>query len=128
MKVLICDDAVLYPTLLSSWFRDDPEIEVTGTVSTGAQALEQAGELQPDVVLLDHLLSDAVSDELAPRLRERVPGVRIVLVSGLAEDELAEAAAAIGAEAWVRKASTQEAVRDALLRGAAAGREGDGAR
>ncbi len=118
LKVLVCDDAVLYATLLESWFRDDPEVEVVATASTGHDALEKADALRPDLVILDHLLPDGVSAELAPKLRERLPGVRIVLVSGLADDALAEAAGAIDADAWVRKASDHAAIRGAILRGA----------
>jgi DNA-binding NarL/FixJ family response regulator len=115
LRVLICDDAVMYATLLSHWFADDPEIEVVGTVSNAKEALPAVESLEPDVVLLDHMLPDALSAELAPELRRRAPGVRIVLASGLPDDALAQAATAIDAQAWVSKASTQSAVREALL-------------
>ena len=115
MSVLICDDAVLYATLLTHWFKDDPEIEVVGRVSTGREALEAVSRLRPDVIVLDHMLPDGMSAELAPRLRAEVPGVAIVLVSGLTEDALHEAAEAISAQAAVTKASTQEALRGAIL-------------
>ena len=115
LSVLICDDAVLYATLLTHWFKDDPEIEVVGRVSTGREALEVGSRLRPDVIVLDHMLPDGMSAELAPRLRAEVPGVAIVLVSGLMEDTLHEAAEAISAQAAVTKASTQEALRGAIL-------------
>ena len=115
LSVLICDDAVLYATLLTHWFKDDPEIEVVGRVSTGREALEAVSRLHPDVIVLDHMLPDGMSAELAPRLRAEVPGVAIVLVSGLMEDALHEAAEAISAQAAVTKASTQEALRGAIL-------------
>ncbi len=118
VTVLICDDAVLYATLLVHWFKDDPEIEVVGRVATGREALELAPKVRPDVIVLDHMLPDAMSGELAPRLRTCVPGVAIVLVSGLTEDALHEAAAASGARAAVTKASTREALRAAILSGA----------
>lgn len=115
MTVLLCDDAVLYATLVTHWFKGDPEIEVVDHVSTGREALERASELRPDVIVLDHMLPDGMSGELAPRLRERLPGVAIVLISGLMEDALHEAAVAIGAEAAVSKASTRAALRAAIL-------------
>ena len=34
VKVLLCDDAVLYATLVAHWFKADPEIEVIAHVST----------------------------------------------------------------------------------------------
>lgn len=113
--VLICDDAVLYATLLAHWFKDDPDIEVVGRVSTGREALELAERLGPDVVVLDHMLPDGLSVELAPRLRACAPRTSIVLVSGLTQDALLEVADAIGAQAAVTKASTRDALRAAIL-------------
>jgi DNA-binding NarL/FixJ family response regulator len=115
VRVLICDDAVLYGTLLTHWFKDDRDIEVVGRVSSGREAVELGPGLRPDVIVLDHMLPDGLSIELAPRLRASLPGVAIVLISGLTEDALREAAEAIGAQAAVTKASTQEALRAAIL-------------
>ena len=115
LRVLICDDAVLYATLITHWFKDDPDIEVVGRAATAREALEIAPRLRPDVIVLDHMLPDALSAELAPRLSACVPGVAIVLVSGLMEDALQQAATAIGARAAVTKASTREALRAAIL-------------
>lgn len=117
LRVLICDDAVLYATLITHWFKDDPDIEVVGRAATAREALALASGLHPDVVVLDHMLPDAMSAEVAPRLHACVPGVAIVLVSGLMEDALLEAATAIGAQAAVTKASTREALRTAILAG-----------
>ncbi len=113
--MLLCDDAVLYATLVTHWFKDDPDIEVVGHVSTGREALELIPRLRPDVIVLDHMLPDGMSAELAPRLRAGLPGAAIVLISGLMEDALNEAAEAIDAQAAVSKASTREALRTAIL-------------
>ena len=121
VTVLLCDDAVLYATLITHWFKDDPDIEVLGHVSTGREALERAPRLHPDVIVLDHMLPDGLSAELAPRLRAEIPGVAIVLVSGLMEDTLQQAAAAIKAQAAVTKASTRQALRNAILAGGRSG-------
>ena len=118
VRVLICDDAVLYATMLSAWLRDDPRVEVVGTASSAPEALELAGRLAPDVVVLDHLLRDSRSPELLPKLRAQAPGATVVLVSGLPPDQLAEAAAAVAADAWIPKASTPDDVREEILRAA----------
>ncbi len=113
--MLLCDDAVLYATLVAHWFKDDPDIEVVGHVSTGREALELLPRLRPDVVVLDHMLPDGMSAEVAPRLRAGNPDAAIVLVSGLMDEALHEAAEAISAEAAVSKASTRQALRAAIL-------------
>lgn len=123
VKVLICDDAALYATMLEHWLAADEQLEVVGTAADEGTALDRAAALQPHVILLDHLFSGQDSEAIAPRLRARVDGVRIVLVSGLPRDRLAVSAAAIEADAFVSKASGPDGVREALL-AALAGPEG----
>ncbi len=118
VRVLICDDAVMYATLLSFWLKDDPEITVVGQVSSAEEALDRLDALNPDVILLDHMLPDGMSSDLVPRFRDRAPQVGIVLVSGLPERELTKAAEAVNASASVTKSASQDRVRSAILRGA----------
>jgi CheY-like chemotaxis protein len=111
--VLICDDAVAYGTLFQHWLRDADVGEIR-QARTGAEALVLAGELQPDVIVLDHLLPDSTSETLLPQLRATVPAARVLLISGLAEDELATAAQLSGADAHMGKWATAEAMRAAV--------------
>jgi DNA-binding NarL/FixJ family response regulator len=120
LRVLICDDAVMLATMLSSWFADDPEIEIVGTADSALEGLAEAERLAPEVILLDHLLPDGHSGDVVPQLRARAPGAAVVLMSGLDGELLADAATGAGAQAWVSKASTQEDVRAAILEAARA--------
>ena len=112
--VLLCDDAVAYGLLLERWLRDAGVHEVT-QARTAAEALALTEQLQPRVIVLDHLLPDGTSEELLPRLREAAPNARVLLISGLPEDKLAAAAAASGADGHVGKSATRQAVSDAVL-------------
>jgi DNA-binding NarL/FixJ family response regulator len=112
-RVLLCDDAVAYGTLFAQWMRDGEVAEVT-QARTAAQALELLPALQPRLIVLDHLLPDGTSKELLPRLREIAPDARVLLISGLPDDKLAEAAAASGADAHVGKWTGTEEMRDAV--------------
>ena len=102
-----------YGTLFVAWMRD-AGIEVT-QARTGAEGLALAEQLQPRVIVLDHLLPDGTSTELMPRLREAAPQARVLLVSGLPDDKLAEAAAAAGADGHLGKWATTQTMRDAVL-------------
>jgi DNA-binding NarL/FixJ family response regulator len=113
--VLICDDAVAYGTLFRHWLREADVGEVHHA-RTGAEALALAEELQPEVIVLDHLLPDSTSETLLPRLRSTVPEARVLLISGLAEDELAAAALAAGADAHIGKWATADAMRAAVTK------------
>jgi DNA-binding NarL/FixJ family response regulator len=112
-RVLLCDDAVAYGTLFARWMRDGDVAEVT-QARTAAEALELIPELRPRAIVLDHLLPDGTSKELLPRLRERAPDTRILLISGLPDDKLAEAAAQSGADAHIGKWSGTGEMRDAV--------------
>jgi DNA-binding NarL/FixJ family response regulator len=99
--------------LFERWLRETG-VGVT-QARTAAEALPLAEQLQPRVIVLDHLLPDGTSEELLPRLRAVAPHARVLLISGLPEDRLAEAAAASGADGHLGKAATSQAMRDAVL-------------
>lgn len=120
IRVLICDDAAAFSTLVRHWLVDCDDIEVVGVARSGAEALEMIAPLAPDVVVLDHLLYDVPegSERLGPELRERCPGVGLVLISGMPGLQLAEIAARCGADAFLSKASTSDALCDAIRQAA----------
>jgi DNA-binding NarL/FixJ family response regulator len=91
--------------LATAWLQDAADMELVGVAESGAEAVQLASELQPEVVLLDHLLPDADSSTLADRLREVAPGIAIALVSGMPTELLAAEAGRAGVEAFCSKAS-----------------------
>ena len=105
IKVLLCADSLGFRMLATAWLQDADDIELVGVAETGNEAVELAGELKPEVVLLDHLLPDADSSTLVVRLRDAAPGVAIALVSGMPNDLLAAEASRAGVEAYCSKAS-----------------------
>jgi len=105
IRVLLCEDSLGFRMLASAWLDDADDMELVGVAETGNEAVELAGQLQPEVVLLDHLLPDADSSTLVVRLREAAPGVAIALVSGMPNDLLGAEAGLAGVEAYCSKAS-----------------------
>ena len=70
IRVLLCEDSLGFRMLASAWLDDAEDIDLVGVAETGDEAVELAVQLQPEVVLLDHLLPDADSSTLVVRLRE----------------------------------------------------------
>ena len=103
--MLLCEDSLGFRMLASAWLDDADDMELVGVAETGGEAVELAGQLHPEVVLLDHLLPDADSSTLVVRLRDAAPGVAIALVSGMPNDLLAAEAGRAGVEAYCSKAS-----------------------
>jgi CheY-like chemotaxis protein len=112
-SVLICDDAVAYGVLFARWLRDCGISDIT-QARTGVEAEALASELQPAVIVVDHLLPDATSETLVPRLRALAPAARVLLISGMPDDRLAALALAAGADAHLGKATSADAMRDAV--------------
>jgi DNA-binding NarL/FixJ family response regulator len=113
-RVLICDDALAFSVLFKHWMRKC-ELEVIGPAGTAEDAVAIAERQQPDVVVVDHLLPDATSAELVPRLRDAAPDAGVLLISSLLEPDLARAADEAGADGYVTKASGEHELRDAVM-------------
>jgi DNA-binding NarL/FixJ family response regulator len=121
ITVLLCEDSLGFRMLASAWLEDAADMELVGVAETGAEAVALAAELQPQVVLLDHLLPDADSSTLANRLRAVAPQVAIALVSGMPTELLAEEARRAEVEAFCSKASEPSGFLT-IVRGAHAAR------
>jgi DNA-binding NarL/FixJ family response regulator len=112
-RVLLCDDAVAFGVLFERWMAADA-IDVVGQATTAEESVAMAREQQPEVIVVDHLLRDATSDQLVPRLRAAAPDARLLLISGMSDDRLAGIAAAAGVDAYIAKAATGQAMSEAV--------------
>jgi DNA-binding NarL/FixJ family response regulator len=79
---------------------------VAGVASTSAEALRLTRELRPDIVLVDISLGEESGFDLAQSLVEGDPGYRpaVVLISTLAEEDVADLIAASPAAGFLPKA------------------------
>jgi DNA-binding NarL/FixJ family response regulator len=114
-RVLICDDAVAFPDLFSAWMEDCDGAEVVGTARNPEEAVELSAQLQPDVIVLDHLLREETSADLAPRLRDVAPEAKMLLISGMPQVALSAFAAEAGADAHVSKALSAQDICSAVV-------------
>jgi DNA-binding NarL/FixJ family response regulator len=124
LRCLIVDDS---PRLLDAarGLLERQGITVVGVASTSAEALQRAGELGPDVTLVDIDLGGESGLELARRLHAQAgqAAAPVILISTHAEQDYAELIAASPAIGFLPKtALSAAAIRD-LLAG-----HGDGGR
>ena len=80
-----------------------PELQIIGEVSDGPEAVQQAKELQPELILLDIGLPTLNGIEVARQIREVSPASKILFVSENRSPDMAEGALSNGAGGYVVK-------------------------
>ena len=109
------DDAVLRYTIK---LIIEKHYEVIGEAQDGAAAVELTDELRPDVVLLDISMPVMTGFAAARLIRERLPDVRVIIVSNYTTPAYIEETFRIGANGYVVKGSAllqlPKAIQDAL--------------
>jgi DNA-binding NarL/FixJ family response regulator len=102
-RVHIVDDAEDLRDLLRFGLERSAHLEVVGEAVDGIDAVEQARVLQPDLVFLDVAMPRMDGLQALPLIREAVPHVRVVVLSGFNEGTMAENARRAGADHYVVK-------------------------
>ena len=114
LRVLLADDHRLMRELVARLLKTQPDIEVVGDAADGCQALQRAGELRPDVVLMDVSMPGMDGIEATRRIRAELPAVRVVGFSTYDEPEVRQLMMEAGAEAYLVKGGACGALFAAL--------------
>jgi two-component system response regulator EvgA len=113
-RLLIVDDNRAFRRLARGLLEAEG-YEVVGAARDASEALTAAGELAPDVVLLDVNLPDASGFDVAARLVRERPSVAVVLTSTRSARDFDQLAVASGARGFVPKDDLSRAELDRLL-------------
>jgi CheY-like chemotaxis protein len=113
-RVLLVDDAAAIRNALRGVL-EDAGIEVVGEAPDGAQGVVLAGQLRPDVVLMDLRMPASDGFEATARIVKDHPGVRVVVLSAYETEESAAAVLAAGAYAFLPKHCGADRIRDAVV-------------
>jgi len=102
-RVMLADDH----TILVEAFRKllEPQFEIVGTVADGRALLEVAPQLKPDVIVVDISMPLMNGLEAALRLKERMPGVKLIFLTMNEDPDLAVEAMHRGASGYLLKSS-----------------------
>jgi DNA-binding NarL/FixJ family response regulator len=79
MRVLIADDNPLVRRGIARLLSGDEDLQVCGEAPDSNETLQNAGQLEPDLVLLDVSMPGMNGLDTARLLRERVPAVKMRL-------------------------------------------------
>ncbi|MGE5553689.1 MAG: response regulator [Betaproteobacteria bacterium] len=114
VRVLVADDHALIREGLRKILEMEDDLEVVGESSDGPTTLAKARELQPDVVTLDVSMPGMSGLEVARRLREELPGVKIVILTVHSDQACLLDAVRAGGQAYLLKDSEPERLVEAI--------------
>jgi DNA-binding NarL/FixJ family response regulator len=103
VRMLLVDDDPDYRLLVRLALASEPGLEVVGEARNGREAVEAAGRLQPELILLDCSMPGADAFDCLPELREACPEGHVILLSGYATADLEVAARQAGALGFLAK-------------------------
>jgi CheY-like chemotaxis protein len=113
-RVLVVEDDALCVATLVLLLSEDSRIAVIDRARDGAEGVELALQLEPDVVLMDVQMPVMDGLEATRRIRSLLASTRVVLISGADAPGLDESARSAGASAFLRKGCDPDVLIDAL--------------
>jgi DNA-binding NarL/FixJ family response regulator len=114
IKVLLVDDHQVVRRGLRTFLEVQDDIEVVGEAADGAQGVALAGELQPDVILMDVKMPGMDGVEALRRLREQDHRARVLVVTSFTEQRTVIPALRAGAAGYVYKDIDPDALAGAI--------------
>src|SRR3954465_2196874 len=120
IRIIIADDHGVVAEGLKHVVETQPDMEVVSLAVDGREALRQARELSPDVVLMDLSMPELNGADATRAILERDPKCRVIVLSMYAEREYVRRALKAGAVGYVVKRSAAKELVDAI-RAAVAG-------
>jgi len=114
IRVLIVDDHALFRRGLEMVLAEEPDIELVGEASDGAEAVAKAGEALPDVVLMDIRMPKSSGIEACRAMKEVAPSAKIVMLTISDEEEDLFEAIRAGASGYLLKDIPYDEVADVV--------------
>lgn len=120
IRVLLADDHSLFREGLAGIISAQPDMEVVGEAADGLEAIVKAGELKPDLILMDIQMPGCDGLEATQKIKRELPETVIVMLTVRDEDEKLFEAIKSGAQGYLLK-SIRSRVLLEMLRGAMRG-------
>jgi DNA-binding NarL/FixJ family response regulator len=109
IRVLVVDDYKPWRDCICSLLQTKAGFRVVAELADGLEAVQRAKELQPELILLDIGLPALDGLEVAERIRQASPAVKIIFLTLRSDTDVVRAALSAGAQGYVLKT---DAVRE----------------
>ena len=114
LRILIADDHMVVREGLRAILEAAPDLVPVGEATDGAEAVRLAGELSPDVVLMDLRMPGVDGIEAIRRIKARYPQIEIVILTTYDDDEYIVRGLRAGARGYLLKDAGRQALFEAI--------------
>ena len=114
IRVLIAEDQAMVLGALAALLGTEPDIDVVAQAGDGRDALSQALDLRPDVVLTDIEMPRMSGLELAAELARRDPSMRVIVLTTFGRPGYLRRALEAGAAGYLLKDAPSAALANAI--------------
>lgn len=114
IRILVADDHTLVRAGMCALLNSEPGMEVVGEAADGVEAVERAGSLEPDVILLDLVMPRKDGIEAITEICKHRRDARILVLTGYTDDEKVFPAIKAGALGYLLKDSEPQELLQAI--------------
>jgi len=114
IHILIADDQAITRSGLRTLLESVPDLEIVGEATNGAEVIELAASLQPDVILMDLRMPEINGIEATRRIHRASPHIGILVVTIFADDTSVFPAIRAGARGYLLKDTDQAELVQAI--------------
>jgi NarL family two-component system response regulator LiaR len=114
IRILIADDHAIVRKGLRTLISSEPGMEVVGEAADGIEAVDQARDLEPDVILMDMIMPRQGGVAAIQAIAAEMPEARILVLTSFAEDDQIFPAIKAGALGYLLKDSCPDELLQAI--------------
>src|SRR5437588_1518177 len=114
IRILLTDDHTLFRQGIRTLLAAEPDIEVVGEAANANDAVVQAQQLRPDVVLMDIGMTGMSSFEAIRLIRKDRPETKVIFLSMYDDEDFLSECVELGAGGYILKESPAEQLLTAV--------------
>lgn len=114
INVLITDDHLIFRMAVATALESNPDVAITGFCTNGEEAIEAAGALRPDVIIMDIHMGPVNGIEATSAIKSKYPDIKIIGYSIEPQKTLIQHMLDAGADGYITKTAPKDIIAEAV--------------
>ena len=114
IRLMVVDDHPMMRTGLREALEDEADFEVVELASDGAEAVETARRVEPDVIVMDVMMPNMDGVDACREIMEALPHTKVLMLTASTEEDAVVEAVAAGASGYLQKDVGPDLLADAV--------------